>query len=98
MALGSLMDSAASPLNFEITERLLTVISKEGMVDRDKLSMDASLDTLGVISADVVVILLAIEEEFGVYIPVDSELSETKTVGDLVAVLASHIKAAQAPT
>lgn len=55
--------------------------------------MDASLESLGVVSADVVVILLAIEEEFGVYIPVDNELSEVQTVSDLVTALATHIEA-----
>jgi acyl carrier protein len=77
----------------ELVNRLLGIISKEGLVPAEKLSFDASLDTLGVQSADVVVILLAIEEEFKVYIPVDSELSEMKTVGDLVRALAKHIAA-----
>lgn len=76
-----------------MVERLLAIISKEGMVAPEKLSLDATLDTLGVASVDVVVILLAIEEEFGVYIPVNNELSEIKTVGDLVQELAKHITA-----
>ncbi len=92
------MDSAPASLDSPIIEKLLAIISKEGMVDRDKLAMDASLDTLGVVSADVVVILLAIEEEFGVYIPVDSELSDVKTVGGLVTALATHIAAKQTTT
>lgn len=77
----------------EFINRLLAIISKEGLVPAEKLSFDAALDTLGVQSADVVAILLAIEDEYGVYIPVDSELSETKTVGDLVHALARHIAA-----
>src|SRR5260370_17404700 len=92
------MDSAPASLDSPIIEKLLAIISKEGMVDRDKLAMDASLDTLGVVSADVVVILLAIEEEFGVYIPVDSELSDVKTVGGLVTPLATHLTAKQTTT
>lgn len=76
-----------------IKDRLLAIIAKEGIVEIDKLTPAATLDSLGVASADVVVILLAIEEEFGVYIPVDAELSDVKTVGDMTAMLTRHILA-----
>ena len=75
----------------ELSDRLISIISKEGMVPRERLSLDAPLDTTGIHSSDVIVVLMAIEEEFGVYIPVDSDLSEMKTVGDLVNALAKHI-------
>lgn len=74
-------------------ERLLDVISKEGMVDREKLTLDAPIDSLGIQSVDVVMILMAIEEEFGVYIPVTNELSEMSNVGDMINALAKHIAA-----
>ncbi|WP_439496045.1 acyl carrier protein [Bosea sp. (in: a-proteobacteria)] len=77
----------------EIVERLLDLVAKEGMVDRDKVKLDAELDTLGVKSADVVMILVAIEDEFGTYIAIDSELSEVKTVGELVSLVAARIAA-----
>ena len=92
------MDTATTQLDPAIAEKLLAIIAREGMVERDKLSMDASLDSLGVESADVVVILLAIEDEFSVYIPIDSELSDVATVGDLVNALATQIAAKQAST
>lgn len=85
------IETVPTPTDPAINDRLLAIISKEGMVPLDKLSLDAPLDTLGVASVDVVVILLAIEEEFGVYIPVNNELSEIKTVGDLVHELAKKI-------
>jgi acyl carrier protein len=87
------VETAPNPTDPAMIERLLAIISKEGMVAPEKLSLDATLNTLGVASVDVVVILLAIEEEFGVYIPVNNELSEIKTVGDLVHELAKHIAA-----
>ena len=85
------MDTSEKAPTSDIQERLLTIIAKEGMVDREKLMPDASLDSLGVASVDVVVILLAIEEEFGVYIPVDSELAEVRTLGDLTKALTDQI-------
>jgi acyl carrier protein len=81
-------DHTPSP---DVVERLLTIVARDGMVAREKLSLDAPLDSLGIDSAEVILILMSIEEEFGVYIPVDTEMSEIKTVGDLVNALAAHI-------
>ena len=76
----------------EIEERLLTIVSREGLIDRSKLSSDAILESLGIASADVIVILMAVEEEFGAYIPVDGSLSDARTVGDFVAALRPHLE------
>ena len=75
----------------EIEDRLLVIVSREGLIDRSKLALDATLESLGIASADVIVILMAIEEEFGAYIPVDSSLSDARTVGDFVAALRPHL-------
>lgn len=75
----------------EIEERLLAIVSREGLVDRSKLVPEATLDSLGIKSADVVVILMAIEEEFGAYIPVDGPLSDSQTVGEFLAALRPHL-------
>lgn len=84
--------SVARPPSPEVIDRLLDIVAREGMVEREKLTMDAALDTLGVQSADIVVILMTIEDEFEVYISIDDELSEATTVGDLVAVVAARIE------
>lgn len=75
----------------EIEERLLGIVSREGIIDRSKLSVDATLESLGLASADVIVILMAVEEEFGAYIPVDSSLSDARTVGEFLAALRPHL-------
>jgi acyl carrier protein len=75
----------------ELAERLLAIISKEGLVPREKLQLDARLDQLDVHSVDMLSILMAVEEQFGIYIPVDADLSEMKTVEDLVNALAKRI-------
>jgi acyl carrier protein len=87
------LEVGSTAVDPQVVEKLLAIISKEGMVPREKLARNAELGTLGVESADVIVILLAIEEQFGVYIPVDSQISEMQTVGDLVDALAKHIAA-----
>jgi acyl carrier protein len=68
----------------EFAERVLDIIAKEGMVDRSKLTPDATLEQLEVASIEVVMILNGLEEQFGIYIPVDQTISEVKTVRDLV--------------
>jgi acyl carrier protein len=78
----------------ELAERLRTIISTEGMVPIEKLTPDAALDSLGIASADMMVILMAIEEQLGVHIPVHSELAslgEMKTVGELIGALTGYI-------
>ena len=74
-----------------IEDRLLAIVSREGLVDRAKLVPDATLDSLGIASADVIVMLMAIEEEFGVYIPVDGSLSDSRTVGEFLAAIRPHL-------
>lgn len=75
----------------EVEEKLLEIVSREGLIDRSKLSPEATLDSLGIASADVIVILMAVEEEFGAYIPVDGSLSDARTVGEFVAALRPHL-------
>ncbi|GGE98338.1 phosphopantetheine-binding protein [Stappia taiwanensis] len=76
----------------ETLDRLLDLVATEGMVERDKLTLEATFEELGIQSADMVVILMAIEEEFGIYIPVDGDLADAQTVGDFLKVLAERMK------
>ena len=71
---------------------IIDVICKEGMVDRDKVTPDATIESLDLKSIDIVMILTAIEEKFDVYIPMDGSFQEAKTVQDLVDALIAHIK------
>ena len=74
-----------------MVNRILDIVAAEGMIERERVAPDVVLDNLDVASADLMMILMAIEEEFGVYIPVDESLSEAKTVGDLIDAIAVHI-------
>ena len=75
-----------------IEDRLIAIVSREGLIDKAKLSHDASLDDLGISSADVIVILMAVEEEFGAYVPIDGSLSDARTVGDFNSALRPHLQ------
>ncbi|MBC7284235.1 phosphopantetheine-binding protein [Hoeflea sp.] len=75
----------------EIESQLLDIVAQEGMIDRSRLTTDAVLLDLDIQSADYVMILMAIEEKWGVYLPVDEDLTEATTVGDLILLVKSKI-------
>jgi acyl carrier protein len=78
--------------NEDVRGQLLDIIAKEGMIDRDKLTPGATLETIGVASYDMVMILMAIEEKFGVYLSVDSDVTDVTTLDDLLNVLETRIE------
>lgn len=82
--------------NPELENDLLDLVAEEAMVDRARLTPETKLDDLDIASADFVMILMAIEEKYGVYISVDNEVSDLKTVQDLLSLATGKIDAAQA--
>jgi acyl carrier protein len=74
-----------------ISDEILGVILTEGGIDRAKLTPDATLETLGLSSIDMVMAMMTIEEKFGVYIPLDGELAEAKNLENFVDRLAQRI-------
>lgn len=80
----------------EIETQLLDIVAKEGLIERDKLHMDAELASYSIPSADFVLILMEIEDRWGVYIPVDEDLTAAKTVRDLVEMVKQKIEEAGA--
>lgn len=75
----------------ELVGQILDVIAKEGMVDRARITLDATLEDLGLKSMDVVIILSGIEEKFSVYIPIDGPLAEAKDVREFVGHVVEQI-------
>jgi acyl carrier protein len=75
----------------ELANQIIDVIVKEGMVDREKATLDATIESLDLKSIDIVMILTAIEDKFDVYIPMDGPFHEATNIGDLVAAIATYI-------
>ncbi len=77
-----------------LAQQVIDVIVAEGKIDRAKITFDATLQSLEVQSMDVVMILMAIEEKFGVYIPIDGGIAEAKDlasfVGNVVERISDH--------
>ena len=69
----------------DVLEKVKGIIVEQLDVSEDKITPEASfIDDLGADSLDIVELLMAIEEEYGLEIP-DDEAEKLKTVGDVVA-------------
>ena len=76
----------------DISQELLELVAREGMVDVSDVTPESRLEDLDIQSADFVMILMALEEEYGVYISVDNELSDVQTVQDLLSLAQAKIE------
>ncbi len=70
-----------------VAEDVLQIIAEKGQVERDRLTPDASLADLAIASLDVIEIIFALEDRFGVEIPfnANSARAEFATVGDIIS-------------
>jgi len=74
-------------------DRVKEIIAKELEVDIKQLSPEAKfIEDLGADSLDIVELVMALEEEFGLDIP-DEEADKLKTVGDAMKYLQEHASA-----
>ena len=71
---------------------LLDLIAKEAIIDREKLTRDATLEDLGISSLDVISMLFELEERWGVRIE-EADMPEMTTLGEMVDFLLSRINA-----
>jgi len=76
-----------------IKERVLKVVTEELGVKADDCKDEATLSgDLGADSLDVVDVVMAIEEEFGIEVP-DDDAPILKTVGDIVGYVEGRVGA-----
>ena len=82
----------------ELLEKVKAVIVEQLNVDDDDVTEDASfVDDLGADSLDIVELVMALEEEFGISIP-DEEAENIKTVGDAVNFISANARPTHAST
>ena len=87
---GEPVDSGSIDQQTMVNE-IVDVIATEGMIPREKLQDDATIESLGLKSIDIVMILTAIEEKFDVYIPMDGSFQEAKDLKGLIDAISAHI-------
>lgn len=77
--------------NEEILQKVTEVIVEQLNADEADVSIEASfIDDLGADSLDIVELVMALEETFGVSIP-DEEAEGIKTVGDAVDYIVANV-------
>ena len=82
----------AAPLDHdELVGKIIDTIASEGMIDREKVTPDATIESLDLKSIDIVMILTAIEDKFDVYIPMDGPFHDAKDVKGLIDAIANYI-------
>jgi len=75
----------------ELFEKIKGVVVEQLGVDEDDVAEDASfVDDLGADSLDIVELVMALEEEFGVSIP-DEQAEKIKIVGDAVDFIVENV-------
>lgn len=66
-----------------LDDELLDLIAEEALIERGKLTREATLEDVGLDSVGVVSVVFAAEEKYGVEIP-DETFEGVKTVGDVL--------------
>ncbi len=70
-------------MNHEIEETLKQLIARQKMLSIEDISLDSTLEELGITSLDAISITFDIEDKYGIEIP-NEKLRSMRTVGDLV--------------
>ena len=74
----------------DTADRVQKIVVEHLGVEADKVTQEASfIDDLGADSLDIVELVMAFEEEFGVEIP-DDEAEKIATVGDATKYIEEH--------
>lgn len=81
-------------------EKIIDIIAEDGAVDRDSIKPDATLETLGLESMDVVMILMGVEEKLDTYLPMDAEMAAARNLSEFVASIDNAMRngAAESPS
>jgi acyl carrier protein len=75
----------------EIFDKVKEVIVDQLNVEEDDVTEDAAfVDDLGADSLDIVELVMALEEQFGISIP-DDQAEKIRTVGDAVSFISENV-------
>ena len=76
----------------EVFEKVKSIIVEQLQVNEDAVTLEASfIDDLGADSLDLVELIMALEEEFGIEIP-DADAEKVVSVDDVVNYIKENVK------
>ena len=77
-------------MSMDMFETVKEILARQLQVDADDITQDTDIvDDLGADSLDVVEMLMAIEQEYGIVVP-DDVITSFKTVGDVAKYIETH--------
>lgn len=76
-------------------DEILDVVAQKAMIDRGKLTPEAKLADLNVSSLDMVEVVFALEDKFGIELPFNANTNaqEFETVGDVIKLVEKQMAA-----
>lgn len=78
----------------DLAWRIVDVIAKEGMLDRELMRPGVTLDELNFDSLEAVMVINGLEDAFDIEIGSDLQIGDARNLGELVALLAAAVKRA----
>jgi acyl carrier protein len=67
-------------------DQILDTIAEEVPIERDQLKPEATLEALNIASLDMISVMFALEDKFGVIIE-QNDVAEAKTLADFIGVV-----------
>jgi acyl carrier protein len=74
-------------------DEILDIVAQKALIDRSKLSADAKLADLNVSSLDMVEVMFALEDKFGIELPfnANTNAADFSTVGDVIKLVEKQL-------
>lgn len=75
-----------------LEQELIDLVAKEALVDVEKLKKDSTLEEIGLDSVDLVSVVFAVEDKYGVTIG-EGDLEKSATLGQMLDLIQAKIAA-----
>ena len=74
-------------------DEILDIVAQKALIDRSTLKPDAKLSDLNVSSIDLVEVMFALEDKFGIQLPFNANTNsgDFKTLGDVIALVEKQL-------
>ncbi|MDX2028107.1 MAG: acyl carrier protein [Alphaproteobacteria bacterium] len=74
-------------------DEILDIVAQKALIDRSKLAPEAKLSDLNVSSLDMVEVVFALEDKFGIQLPfnANTDANEFETVGDVISLVEKQL-------
>ena len=74
-------------------DEILDIVAQKALIDRSKLTPEAKLSDLNVSSLDMVEVIFALEDKFGIQLPFNANTSsnDIRTLGDVIALVEKQL-------